>query len=1328
MKHLMNLRKEVRNQFLTKKKRHFMSNYKPHLQWVLIFIIGMMSLSASAQCTLACNGTPDGPLQVSVNQSCSVTLVTDNFLEAPQECPGDKLLTIRDSWSNFIAEGTNSVTFDASAYVGQVLSGTTLDIASGTVCVSFFELMDFIAPEFELGSCAPVIINCVSDTSAAVTGYPTIVDNCDSEVTLTYEDNYILNSCLIDMVRTVERTWTATDASGNSTSCLQLIKMQRANIDDVIFPNDTTLSCDNADAAFSITGMPTLYGEEIMFGDPCNFATTLSADTASLCGEIEYQIIRNWTVIDKCTNFTRQHQQVILILDQEGPNLTCPAPITIGAVTGECYGATTLPAPTMTDNCSSNLSFEVSTSWGAVGVGPHTNIPQGEHTITYTGTDECGNSTTCTTTITVIDDQIPVAACNDQLVVAIPNGGLANVPASAFDEGSTDNCHPVVYFKVKRAQAGSCDGANGDDSESTAGSQEWYDDQVLFCCEEMEEDSIVVAFRVYEVDPGPGPVDPARELPGGDLFNHFNGCQTYVTVQDQLPPYFNHCPNDLTIDVHDGFDDLSVYGTAHATDNCSFSMDSTIVIDIDECGVGSITRTWTATDLVGHSASCTQVITVENNQPLLASQITWPENFTTYECGISVEPEDLPTLSQAPVYESDEYLNIYVSHTDALYTISGNSCYKILRRWTVLDWCNYDVEHPENGGSFTHTQIIKVLDNGAPTLTCPEDVYTGVTIACSSSEVTIPPATATDGCSDHIIITNNSPYAYSNGADASGIYPKGETQITFTATDGCGNTTTCQMLIEIVDDKAPTPLCIVGISVDLVPMNGEMMAVVPVSAFDGGATDNCTPEEDLKKRIRLGDGGGIPATDTSITVTCTDIGNQLVEYWVTDAAGNSDRCVTYLAVQDNNQACGTISTANTAMIAGTITTEMGENVEAVMVIENEEEMESQTGDDGYFAFEEVETGASYSLTPSLNTNIKNGLSTFDLILITKHILGNQLLDSPYKIIAADIDASGSISTFDLIKLRKIILGVDETMPNGNTSWRFIPSDYTFTDPTNPFLDDFPSSLNINDLNDNEMEADFIAIKVGDVNLTAVPNSLVGSDDRMLAYGNFDIVVKDRWVEEGETVTIDFMARDMDKVAGYQFTLNFDPSALEYVDVSSADLVSINEHNFGTQSVDKGILTSSWNQMDEDIDNEELVLFSLTFYSYANANLSDLLMLSSRVTAAEAYTLDGDILGLDLTFLEGSNEETENAANELFQNRPNPFSDETIIPFQIEKDGTVNMTVFDLTGRIVFSKTGNYSSGYNEILVGKSELGITGVMYYQIEVNGWTQTRKMVLSD
>jgi hypothetical protein len=61
--------------------------------------------------------------------------------------------------------------------------------------------------------------------------------------------------------------------------------------------------------------------------------------------------------------------------------------------------------------------------------------------------------------------------------------------------------------------------------------------------------------------------------------------------------------------------------------------------------------------------------------------------------------------------------------------------------------------------------------------------------------------------------------------------------------------------------------------------------------------------------------------------------------------------------------------------------------------------------------------------PTLDVNASLGVSTFDLVLITRHILGETLLDSPYKLIAADVDNSGYISVSDLIQLRELILSV-----------------------------------------------------------------------------------------------------------------------------------------------------------------------------------------------------------------------------------------------------------------------------------------------------------------
>ena len=106
-------------------------------------------------------------------------------------------------------------------------------------------------------------------------------------------------------------------------------------------------------------------------------------------------------------------------------------------------------------------------------------------------------------------------------------------------------------------------------------------------------------------------------------------------------------------------------------------------------------------------------------------------------------------------------------------------------------------------------------------------------------------------------------------------------------------------------------------------------------------------------------------------------------------------------------------------------------------------------------------------------------------MIQRHILGLQKLDSPYKLIAADINNSESITAIDLIELRKLILGLYTELPNNN-SWRFVESAYTFVDFLNPFP--FAENVEIDNLDKEISNADFIGVKIGDVNTSAFSNA------------------------------------------------------------------------------------------------------------------------------------------------------------------------------------------------------------------------------------------------
>lgn len=138
---------------------------------------------------------------------------------------------------------------------------------------------------------------------------------------------------------------------------------------------------------------------------------------------------------------------------------------------------------------------------------------------------------------------------------------------------------------------------------------------------------------------------------------------------------------------------------------------------------------------------------------------------------------------------------------------------------------------------------------------------------------------------------------------------------------------------------------------------------------------------------------------------------------------------------------------------------------------------------GDYSFGGIPQNGNYTIAVSRDSNDLNGVSTFDLVLISKHILGLEQLDSPWKIIAADANKSNSVTTFDIVEIRKLILGIYTAFP-GNTSWRFFPANASFPNPTQPFSGSLPPEvISIQNLQSDYSGANFRGLKVGDVNNT-----------------------------------------------------------------------------------------------------------------------------------------------------------------------------------------------------------------------------------------------------
>jgi hypothetical protein len=673
------------------------------------------------------------------------------------------------------------------------------------------------------------------------------------------------------------------------------------------------------------------------------------------------------------------------------------------------------------------------------------------------------------------------------------------------------------------------------------------------------------------------------------------------------------------------------------------------------------------------------------------------------------------------------------------------TCDVLVEWYPFVEWytacCNPVAERraweDDGDGYFRFTQEIKVVDNEAPQwVDCSDRDFCSFEEDCEPTFVDLL-FPATDNCTpeDQLSYTyfidafNDGTVDITGiGNDASGSYPNGTHQIVFKVTDQCGNWNTCTSLFTIRDCKKPTPVCINGLSVDLMPSTG-MAQVWATSLEAGDSYDNCTEYEDLiilvERFSDLGPTQTEPDSDASdaITVTCDDIPplsmSPVVEVvvWVGDEAGNWDYCVTTLWVQDNMGACSSGSAAVVAYTAN----ESNEPVDDVVVeLTGQGPMQHMTDNTGFASFPDLAIGQPAMIAPMKDVEPLNGVSTYDLLLIQKHLLGIKSLNSPYKLIAADVNNSTTISISDIIELRKMILTPGLNFKD-NTSWRFVENTYVFPNPSKPY--GFPETKTFGALSNGTNSANFVAVKIGDVSGDHTPNSLLGVETRN-SVGTLTFAIADQTLAAGQEYTVAITADNFRAVQGYQYTMDFDANALEFVSVN-ATWADLSESNFGRAKVTEGILTTSWNGSEGVTLTNGEVLYTVTFRAKANTKLSQALKVNSRVTKAEAYDSNEDQLDVQFRFDGGIVVGGEFA---LYQNEPNPFRDVTIIGFNLPEATTATLKVYDVTGKVVKVVSGDYAKGYNTINLSRVDIQGNGMLYYQLDTPTDSATKRMILVD
>ncbi len=1206
------------------------------------------------QCTITC----DDQKQISLGTNGFAIIIPELILNGDFSCAGTITVTVFDENDQPIGDTVRC------EHIGKTFSVGVTSTA-GLDCWSTIIIEDKLAPSI---SCSDKMIACSAPTLPDSLGYPIVSDNCDdvSSSDLRYFDLYTELPCgTIQDGRAVNaritRSWTLLDGSGNVGVCTQNIYLLKDSVQEVQFPqhrdnvNGPALNCFDDPHDLSLAGEPMMDGSPIKNGDACKFFVSYQDQTEDICPPSSYRIFRRWEVIDICTKEINVYVQNIFLADNTPPVLNCPDSFSVEANIANCGATVILPLATATDSCS-NVTVQPSWEFGT-GYGPFLNVPVGTHDITYTATDGCGNSISCTSKVTVVDNVQPIAVCRDELHVALNNEGFADVFAATFDGGSRDNC-AIVKMKVSRDTL--------------------FGDSIRVSCQDLSK-SIEVTLRVYD--------------PSGLT----NECRMKVIVNDEAPPTIS-CPPFARLNCSEDYKNTALTGKASATDNCGvmeiYFQDTG---NINSCNTGTVTRTWFAVDSSGNFTSCTQLIYLEDITPI---EVVFPEEYITTECGANLTPDS----TGRPIITGDDCEDVLVSYTDETFLIADSACMKILRKWRVLEWCSFDPNDTLNGAYTIGTQTIKVLDQEAPVITaCPPDITVGITEFACEAQVVLPDLVATD-CNPNLTITNTSIYADSGGKNASGTYPIGVHKITFIISDGCGNLTTCETRITVEDQKPPTPVCKHGLSIALMQ---EGFVFVPPDAINASSYDNCSAASSLTYEI------------SPNYFTCDDLGKQTINLIVTDQNGNSDFCTTEIYIQENNNACvaGTFSA-----IGGKIITEDGFGMEEVAVeITGGKEAMGFTDMEGNYLFENLSRLESYIIRPITDFDFSEGISTFDLVYMRQHILGVKPLESPYKMLAADVNKSGTISAYDMVMVRQVILGSRTDFP-GNTSWRYIDATYEFPDPRNPFIEIVPEFHNCKRLFANDLKRDFIGIKVGDVNNSASPAALKGTSREKRETLFFEVA--DKELKSGFEYKIPFRAKEISQILGYQFTIDFDQNSLTLKEVIPGEPITMGQNNFGFNKVEAGKLTTSWENAGEIPINEETVLFALVFEANKTISLSEVMLINSRITLAEAYNAKEEVMDVALRF---SNDKADRQLD-LYQNYPNPFRGKTSIAFNLPKSTEGTISIHDITGRLLKTYVGKYAQGYNEVAIDLSDLTIkTGVLYYHLQTPITKRlSKKMVL--
>ena len=376
---------------------------------------------------------------------------------------------------------------------------------------------------------------------------------------------------------------------------------------------------------------------------------------------------------------------------------------------------------------------------------------------------------------------------------------------------------------------------------------------------------------------------------------------------------------------------------------------------------------------------------------------------------------------------------------------------------------------------------------------------------------------------------------------------------------------------------------------------------------------------------------------------------------------------------------------------------------------------------GNYTFGPLPAGGDYTLTASKNTLARNGISILDLVLIQRHLLFLDSLDSPYQIIAADVTNNQQLSPSDLVIIQRIILLDIDAFPNSE-SWRFVPAAHVFPNPLNPFTDPYPEAIQIDGLSMDMTDQDFVAIKVGDVSGNANP-LLFGAGEPL------ELWTTEQSLQTGSVLEVHLTSADFAGLAAWQSEFYFDPVRLALSDWEASPALDL---QLGTRHLDAGRLPLLWWDQAARADGVDVapeeVLLTLRFEVLrGGVPLSEAFGLAAPAARNEVLTSEDRARPIALRFDRSTALLPASVATfELGQNRPNPFGEYSWIPFVLPRSGSAELRIYDLTGRLVYQTRDQFGAGAQQWRIRRDVLAADGLYFYELRYEDQTRIRRMIV--